>query len=134
MGLATQPLYDMALAEVGGGTGNSRFNAAFVNAVNFALDELADEIDESSRFAHISSVNSTISNMSSDRGYILYAGIIYYLMRMGQRSSDPKVATLVFNDSKNRWDDGKANYWMRKLNDCQAVSSSDITKLGSVTT
>jgi hypothetical protein len=134
MGLATQPLYDMALAEVGGGSGNSRFSTAFINAVNFAIDELADEIDSATRFAHISSVNSTISGIDADRGYIIYAGIIYYLMRMGQRSSDPKVATLVFNDSKNRWDEGKGNYWMRRLNDCQAVTTSDITKLGSVTT
>lgn len=134
MGLATQPLYDMALVEVGGGSGSSRFNAAFINAVNFALDELADELDSSSRFSHISAVNSTISNMDANRGYILYAGVIYYLMRMGQRSSDPKVATLVFNDSKQRWDEGKANYWLKLLNDSQAVDTSDITKLGSVMT
>ena len=134
MGLATQPLYDMALAEVGGGTGNSRFSTAFINAVNFAIDELADEIDSATRFTHITSVNSTISNIDADRGYIIYAGIIYYLMRLGQRSSDPKIATLILNDSKQRWDDGKGNYWMRRLNDCQAVASSDITKLGSVET
>ena len=130
MGLATQPLYDMALIEVGGGTGNSRFSAAFVNAVNFALDELADELDLASRFSHIAQVNSTISNMDSNRGYILYAGIIYHLIRMGQRPTDPKVGTLVFNDSQQRWNDGKGNYWMKRLNDCQAVATSSITKLG----
>ena len=134
MGLATQPLYDMALIEVGGGSGNSRFSAAFVNAVNFALDEMADELDQATRWSHISAVNSTITNMDSNRGYILYAGIIYYLMRMGQRPTDPKVGTLVFNDAAQRWKDGKANYWLKQLNDCQAVASSSITKLGSVTT
>lgn len=130
MGLATQPLYDMALREVGGGVGNSTFSAAFVNAVNFALDELADEVDSATRYAHITSVNSTITAMNADRGYILYAGVIYYLMRMGQRPTDPKVATAVFNDTSERWSDGKGNFWMRRLNDCQAVPTSSVAKLG----
>lgn len=131
MSLATQPLYQMALREVGGGIANSTFSDAFVNATNFALDELADECDLATRFTHIAAVNSTISNMDDNRGYILYAGIIYYLMRMGQRPSDAKIATIVYNDSNKRWLDGKANYWTKRLNDCQAVSTSDITKLGA---
>jgi hypothetical protein len=131
MGLSTQPLYDMALIEVGGGTGGSRFNAAFINAVNFALDELTDEIDSATRFSHISTVNTTITGLDADRSYILYAGIIYYLMRFGQRPSDPKIATLVYSDSKERWNDGKGNFWLRRLNDCQAVRTSSVYKLGS---
>ena len=134
MALATQALYDMAKREVGGGVGGTIFDNAFVNAVNFATSELADECNLTPRPGIIASVGDSITGMDTDRQYIVYSGVIYYLMRMGQRPTDPKVASVMYVDTDKQWNNGKANYWTKALNDCQANPHSSITKLGSVDT
>ena len=130
MSLYVQPLYEDALAEVGGGVGNDRFQRCFINAVNNALDEINDECDLATRHAHINQIDTSISTLDSNRSYILYAGIIYHLIRKGQRPSDPKIAAIVYKDSDRNWDKCKGLYQTKAFNDCQATDSSDITKFG----
>jgi len=130
MSLATQSLYEMAKANVGGGIGDNRFNTAFIMACNNALDELNDEGDLQSRHSHISTVNASITTLGTDDTYILYSGIIFWLVRLGMRPSDPKIANLVFLDTKDMWENAKANKQMRAINDCQATESSSVTRLG----
>ena len=132
MALNTQSLFDTALREVGGGSGSATFNSAFINAVNCALNELSDDADLAVRHINVTSVNANITTMSQADWYILYAGVIYYLIRMGQRPSDPKTSLIVYQDSDKRWNDGKAYYQTRILNNLQADPANDITKLGSV--
>lgn len=134
MSLSTQTLYEDALSEVGGGVGNDKFSKCFVNAVNCALDELGDEADLAARHTHISAVNSSITTLDSNRSYILYAGIIYYLIRKGNRPSDPKVATVVYQDSAQAWERAKANYIAKIINDNQATDSHNVTKFGHLDT
>ena len=134
MSLSTQTLYEDALSEVGGGVGNDKFGRSFVNSVNCALDELGDEADLATRHAHISAVNSTITTLDSNRSYILYAGIIYYLIRKGNAPSDPKVATVVYQDSERAWGRAKANYIAKIINDNQATDSNNVTKFGHLDT
>lgn len=134
MSISTQTLYEDALSEVGGGVGSNQFNRCFINATNCALDELGDEADLATRHTHISSVSATISTLDSDRSYILYAGIIYYLIRKGQRPTDPKVAVVAYQDSERAWERAKANYCAKILNDNQATDSYDVTKFGHLDT
>ena len=134
MSLYLQPLYEDALAEVGGGVGNDRFQRAFISAVNAALDEINDEADLATRHSHVNSVEASISTLDSDRSYILYAGIIYYLIRKGQRPSDPKIAAVVYQDSDKFWDRAKGMYICKIINDCQATDSSNVTKFGNLDT
>lgn len=130
MSLSTQSLYSPALAQVGGGVGNDKFNQDFINAVNAALDELSDECDEATRHTHISTVNTSITTLAAKDWYILYAGVVFYLMRFGQRPSDPKIAMIVYQDSDKQWEKCKGNYQTRAWNDCQATDSSSMAKFG----
>lgn len=132
MALNTQSLFDTALREVGGGSGSDTFNKAFVNAVNCSLNELSDNTDLTARHANVSAVGANVTTLNVADWYILYAGVIYNLIRMGQRPSDPKLAMLVYQDSDKRWQEGKANYQTRLLNAYQSTPGNNVTKLGSV--
>jgi hypothetical protein len=132
MALNTQSLFDTALREVGGGSGSDTFNKAFINAVNCSLNELSDNTDLTVRHANITSVGVNIATLNVADWYILYAGVIYNLIRMGQRPSDPKLSLLVYQDSDKRWQEGKGNYQTRLLNAYQADPDNHVTKLGSV--
>ena len=133
MSLSTQSLYATALREVGGGVGSDTFNDSFINAVNCALDELSDEADLATRITHITAVGSTITSLNTFDWYILYAGVIYFLIRMGNRPSDPKTAMAVYQDSERRWENAKGNYSMRATNALNACSTDDVTKWGHLT-
>ncbi len=132
MALNTQSLFDTALREVGGGSGSDTFNKAFINAVNCSLNELSDDTDLTTRHVNISSTAANITTLDVADWYILYSGVIYWLVRMGQRPSDPKMGMLVYQDSDKRWTEGKANYQTRLLNIRQRDPDNDIAKLGSV--
>jgi hypothetical protein len=134
MSLSVTGLYDLAKAQVGGGSGSQFFQDCFINAVNCALDEMSDAADLVSRHSHITQTNSSISTLSSSHWYMLYAGVIYYLIRMGQRPTDPKIASMVYQDSFRGWESAKANYITRILNDLQADTTADVVKFGYVGT
>jgi hypothetical protein len=134
MSLSTQSLFDTALVEVGGGVGDARFNSAFINACNCALDELSDEADLATRHTHITTVNTSITTLQTGHWYILHAGITFYLIRTGWRPSDPRTAGIVYQDSDKEWDKAKAKYLTRILNELQTDTTADITKLGYVGT
>jgi len=134
MALACQSLYDAAKREVGGGSGSESFQTCFINAINCCLDEMSDEADLAVRHTHITAVSNSISTLYTGHWYIVYAGVIYYLIRMGQRPSDPKTAMLVYQDSEKRWDECKGRYLTRIINDLQSDTTASVVKLGYVGT
>jgi hypothetical protein len=132
MSISCKSLYDDCAREVGTGIGNDRLAASFVRATNRALDELSLKQDLATKYAHISSTSSLITELSSSYEYILYTGIIYNLIRMGHRPSDPKIANLVYEDSTKRWESGIADMIQEGHNALNAADSTDVWGLGYI--
>lgn len=131
MSISCKSLYDDCAREVGTGIGNDRLASAFVRATNRTLDELAVKLDRSTKYSHVSSTSDTITSISSSYEYIIYSGIIYNLIRMGHRPSDPKLANIAYEDSKQRWEDGWADMIQESDNAKNATSdSTDVWGLG----
>ena len=127
--ISVQSLYQDACRELGQGQGNSKLAASFVSAVNRTLDTLSIKSDKATKFPHIDSIESSVS-ISSNYEYILYAGVIYFLIRMGHRPSDPTIAQVVYTDSVRTWDEAVADYIQDLDNIWQSTDSNSVIGLG----
>jgi len=130
--IACQGLFQDVAQELGSGVESDRLKPKFIRAVNRALSELSLEADKSDTLDHITAVDSIITDMDTDYEWILYAGTIYNLVRMGVRPVDPKLARVVYDDSALRWAQAKAAYVVALDNANQATSTNDVWGLGYV--
>lgn len=131
MAINCASLWDDVVSQVGGGTATAKLQGKFVRAVNRALDELAHR-SNTAAWTHITGPTSVIS-MDEDYEYVLYAGVVRNLMRQGERPSDPRLAEIVYRESKEAWNDAIGNYIANVTNEASANTDSNIAKLGSVT-
>jgi hypothetical protein len=131
MAINCAPLYLDVVAEVGSGVATERLSNAFIRAVNRTLDELAHR-SNTAAWTPVTSTSSTIS-MDADYEYVVYAGVIKNLIRMGFRPSDPKLAVLAYQDSLRNWSDAIGNYIANQTNEASTDSNAHIARLGSVT-
>ncbi len=129
MSISCKSLYDDACREVGTGVGNDRIAASFVRACNRTLDELSVKQDRVTKYAHIQNTSSIITELNAHYEYIIYSGIIYNLIRSGHRPSDPKIANVVYEDSKRRWEDGIADM-IQEDDNAKNASDTDVWGLG----
>lgn len=132
MAISCASLFDDVVAEIGSGVATSRLTNAFVRAVNRTLAELAHR----TRSATWTTVTSTTDSITIDEEYeyVVYAGIIKNMIRMGFRPGDPKIATLAYQDSMRNWNDAIGNYQANEVNTDADNTDSHIARLGSVTT
>lgn len=130
--ISVQGLYDDCAQDLGQGSGSTRFSNAFVRCINRALDDLAVSTDEV-KYTPITSTSDTI-NIDSHYEYIVFAGVKYYLIRSGFKPSDPKIATIVYQDTASAWLSGKADICQDRDNIAQADPTNDIVANGSVVT
>jgi hypothetical protein len=131
MSISCQSLYGDVCQQLGLGTGNEKLASAFVRAVNRALDQLSVKVDLATKHGHISSVNGVVSTLSSNYEYILYSGVLYWLVRQGFTNSDPRVATVQYRDSEDAWKEAKADYKEDLDNIDQSSDSVNMIGLGS---
>lgn len=131
MSLYCASLLQDAASEFGVDVGNEHYVSRFIRAVNRTLDELSQDSDLASPFSHISSTDENI-DIDDSYEWIVYAGIIYNLIRMGQRPADPNLSQLIYKDSSDRWIHAKGMYQTAELNADQAVSTNDIINFGNV--
>lgn len=130
MSIYLKSVYDDITMQLGQGVGNTKLNSAFVRAVNRTLSELENRADTGTDFELVDSMGDTISDLADKHEYILYAGIMYWLQRMGYASGDPRVAAAVLSDSERMWRQAIGDYIKDKVNDAQATGTSDIIGLG----
>lgn len=133
MSIACASLYDDVVQEIGSGVQSERLSEAFVRAVNMALDELSIDADLATRHSHITGTGATISTLDDEYTFILYAGIVFYLRRMGWGSSDPRMRQFERVESADAWRLCKGQYIMAESNDNQATSTNDVWGLGDLT-
>lgn len=132
MSLSCTTLYQDILREVGRGD-SDELSESFVRAVNRTLSELEHRSDQATGTFIRATSTSSILNLDENYDYIAYAGTIFNLIRMGHRPSDPKIATIVYQDSKARWEECLGNFVMNEDNITQSDSDNDMTRLGNVT-
>ena len=130
MAISCQAFYNAACRYVGSGTGNERTAADFPLAVNFALDELSLVADLATRLVHITAVDSTVSDMDNEEGWILYAGIVYHMTRFGHVPQDPRKGAALIKDTADRWEHAKSMYMATGVNSTQATETNDVASLG----
>lgn len=123
-------LYQDICQALGNGHSNDRLQAQFPRAFNRALNDLSVSVDHP-QWPAITGTDSTI-DFPDQYEYVLFAGVQYYLIRMGHAPADPKLATIVYQDSAKQWADGKADYKQNEDNILMADPENDIIGLGSV--
>ena len=96
MSVYLQFLFDDIAEELGQGSGSNRFKAAFPRAVNRALSELELKANTGTDFALIESIDDTVDDLADKYEFVLYAGVAYWLNRMGFRNGDILVTSLPF--------------------------------------
>jgi len=72
--------------------------------------------------------------MSASYEYILYAGVIFHLIRMGHRPVDTKMATIIYDDSRVNWDKAKADFVQDADNIRQTTATEDMIAWGALGT
>ena len=133
MAISVTTLYEDAAQECGAGVGNDKLTSGFVRACNRALDKMSVRADLATKHSHIANTDASVSTLSEHYGYMLYAGVIFYLRRMGFRSPDPKLFVKELDDSERQWNEALGEYVMDLGNIAQEVDEADVTKLGDVT-
>ena len=132
MSIRTLPIFELVAGATGAGVASDRLKQAFPYTVNYTLDQLANAADEATKFEHVSGTEDTIDELSDHYGYIILAGVMYWLVRLGIRPGDPRTAATVFGDTERMWNTAKAEYITARLNDTQSDEDEDVAKLGSV--
>jgi len=132
MAVYLQHVYEDVVDEIGIGTGSKKLNQKFPRATNRALSELENKADTGTDFLFVTKINDTITQLADKHEYIIYSGIMYWLMRMGMRPGDPRIATAVLNDTERAWKAAIGDYIKDKVNDDQAEGDNDIAYLGNV--
>ena len=132
MSISVQGLYDDISREIGHGVGDNKLKESFPRAVNRCLDEMTNIANSGTTLSHITSIASTISDVSDEHEYIVYTGTRYWLGRMGWRVGDPRVASAILQDSERSWKQAKADYVVALSNELQADEDEDIIAGGSL--
>ena len=125
-------LYEDVVGEVGAGTGSQRLVAAFVRAFNRTLDKLSNAEDRATPHTHVDSQDGSVSTIDDNLEYVLYAGVLFYLNRSGYGPRDPKLAAIVYRDTRDNWVDAIADYMTAIDNAIQADSDADMIALGNL--
>jgi len=124
-------IFEDILDELNNGE-NARLNARFPRAVNRALSQLENKADTGVDFAEYPNKTDIVTELAAKHEYILYVGVLYWLMRMGERPGDPRIATVVLNESKENWRDAIGDYTKDVIATAQAAGDQDIIQLGYV--
>jgi len=133
MSVYLQHVYEDVVDEIGIGTGSVKLNKKFPRACNRALSELENKADTGTDLTFVTKIDQILTDIADKHEYIVYSGVMYWLMRMGMRPGDPRIATAVLNDTERAWKAAIGDYTKDKVNDAQAEGDEDIAYLGDVT-
>ena len=93
-------IYEQKVREYKAEASSGRFKSDFIRATNNAMDKMSIRIDRGSHPAHITRTDASI-DVNANRGYVLEAGIDYWLIKYGHRNGDLNVADALalFDDA-----------------------------------
>ena len=100
MAIDASIIFEQKVREYKAESSSGRFKADFLRATNNALDKISIRTDLGSHPAHITRTDASIS-IDANRGYVLEAGIDYWLIKYGHRNGDLSLADALslFNDA-----------------------------------
>lgn len=130
MAVSCLSMFEDACSELGRGIGEKRVTSAFIRSVNRAQAELAHCCNLPA-FTPVTSTSGSVA-IDEDYEYVIYAGVIFHMIRMGIRPSDPAIAAAIYLDSAGRWTYCKGMYRVNEDNTDMADEDNDIAKFGSL--
>ena len=74
--------------------------------------------------ANLVGTGLTIS-LDAEYTYIVYTGAKYWLIRMGQRPGDPRIAGVVYADTERAWTRALTDYVVAESNDATETMGLD---------
>ncbi len=132
MAVYLQHLFDDIVEEIGQGAGSNRLKAAFPRAVNRALSEMERKANTGTDFAYVENIDDTVEDLDQVYEYVLYAGVTFWLNRMGFKAGDARIATATLSDTDKLWKAAKGDYISGKMQDLMDEGENDIANLGYV--
>jgi len=106
---------------------DERFRADFVTAVNQALDDISIDCDLDTPLSHINSADESVTGLSEYHYGIIKAGCVFFLIVNGSRH---RRGDEQLDVAYGQWEDKKAQYWTRTVNDLQRETESGVIDLG----
>jgi len=131
MAISSKALYQNIARNIGSGAGSDRLAASFCPAINYALSQMSLHKDAASRIALITDAEGTIA-VDAEYEYIVYTGAMFWLIRSGHGPKDPRVAGVVYEDTRRLWFEALNDYIIAEDNEDQSDSTFDIGPLGDV--
>lgn len=123
MALYVQPLFEQAVLTFRSSFTHQNFPTLFIMAVNNALDDLNVAGDLSTSHTHIEETETSISTLDADDTGILWAGITFHLMDLGESAKDGDKA---YERAERKWRDKQGDYMVKlSLSDQATVDDDD---------
>ena len=114
MSISVRQLYEDISSDLGG-LSSPAHKAKVIRAINSSLSQMSLEIDAETRIALVHDMEDTIA-LDAEYQYIVYTGLFYWLVRMGQRPADPRIAPVVYADTKEAWKAALTDYVVAESN------------------
>jgi len=121
MSLSVAPLYEIMVRQFTTSGSSERFTNDFIVAVNNSLDDIHATGALDSVPTHITATASTsIALLSNQHSSALQKGIVYHLIRLGQKHSG-----MEYEVAKAEWEDAKGDIMVIERRDLQSDVDDD---------
>jgi len=132
MSISVQGIYDDIAGEMGVGLGSEKLQERVLRAVNRTLAVLSKKTNDTSDLTQVTKIGAFITDVDVDLEFVIWAGVRFFMARSGSRPADPRIAEVVYRDSKAEWEEAIGDYITSVSNDDQADSDdNDIWSWGT---
>jgi len=120
MSLQVSGLHDTMVRQMTTSSASTRFNNDFITAFNNVLDDLWATGALDDQQDHIETVDDTVSGLGVEHEQILEKGLVYHLIRLGQKHSG-----IEYPVAKDEWEDAKGDFMVIERRALQATEDDD---------
>jgi len=119
MAINSEEIWEQKQHQFSENASSKTFKRDYLKAVNNTLDEYSTRLNLSSHPAHITQTDESI-DINANRGYVLEAGIDFWLIKYMHRSGDLDVGS-----SRTLYDDALRTAMLDRDNDLAATADAD---------
>lgn len=130
MAIQCRNLFEIWSNGKGAGYGNGRLETMFVSACNMVLSDISFDADLATNHSPINTIDDSISTLDDDYVGLMVAGIEYFGTFIGVRPADPKIATVVFDQSEKLYERLKGQYMRSIDNSNQPTQNTTMEDIG----
>ena len=129
MAISCSSLFEDVSDAIGQSWGSDRLQKKFLSACNMALSDLSHDADLATDITAVSSLNDSIA-LDASHYHVVLAGVLFFMIRLGIRPADPKLANTVYIDTERMWTRMKGQYARVIDNALQPTQSDNMENLG----